>query len=502
MNTFHLVPQQVPEFIQAEYPAFVEFLKAYYRWYDEEYSIGKIQKLTDIDKTIDAFLVHFRSQLDVHGVFKDINDPIFIRNIKDLYAAKGSDDSYNFFFKVVYGKESSVFHPWDVTLKPSEGKWQQDTAVSIRVLRGDVNSLPGNSVYVIDAAGVKYKTDVKLATLRPDNTLYELIIDRFSCGPVQFVRVESLDGVFAASIVNTTVKAIVEKPGSGFEVGQIFYINSYGGSGTVIKVKSVNSAGGITAVEIIGFGTGYTSNFNVQITSSSALRPATLKNKITINNLQYEAGDAVDAQNETGVVIKHSYSSLAQKYMDPTYVGSIVGEIQTQDGVLYYGTDYAQIRFNVGCVYRYPGFYVSSDSLLGDQAFIHDSYYYQIYSYETVVEENIKRYGELLRSNLHPAGSQHFGKYLITNQFKIDPVGVLTLNVIQKPGGTIKDLARVEDGTITFGVDKYLPENVVSVGDFGGIYPIGDEENNYVEILPEQYWQAGYLEGEIQFNDN
>lgn len=500
MKTKHLIPQQLPEFIQADYPVFVEFLKAYYKWYEEEYSIGKLEDLVDIDDTIDAFLQHFRSQLDVYGAFQSVDDRLLLRNIKDLYTSKGSGESYNFFFKTVYGKESSVFLPWEVTLRPSEGKWQQDTATCVRVAQGNVESLLGNSVFIIDAAGARYKTDVKAITPRPGFNLYELIIDRFACGPVRFVRVESVDGSFVGDVVLTTGKAVVEKAGSGFEVGQLFRINSYGGSGTTIKVKSVNAEGGITAVQIIGFGYGYSSDFNVQITPVNSIKPTFLKNKITLNNLQYEAGEAVDMQHESGVVIKHNYSNLTQKYMDPTYVGGVVGEIQTQESIIYYEADYAQLKFSVACVYRYPGYYLSSDNIVGDQAFIHDSYYYQIYSYETAVEENLKRYGQLLRSTLHPAGSEHFGKYLIANQFQLAPSGELSLNVVQKPGGSIRDFAAARDAIPSFDVDKYIQDaSVVTTAGGVYVYAIGNDGLLYVEMYPQQYWLPGYLEGEISF---
>ena len=499
MKLQHIVPNQLPEFVSTEYPAFVDFLKAYYKWFEEVYSLGKLEDLLDLDLTIDAFLQYFKSQLDVYGVLASSNDRSLLRHIKDLYTSKGSDESFNFFFKAVYDKESSVFHPWDITFKPSEGKWQQDTATSVRVIRGNATSLPGNTVFIVDSNGVKYKTDVRAAIPRAGTELYELIISRFSCGPVRFVRVESLNGDFEGTIVDTTIRARVEKAGSGFEAGQIFRITSYGGSGTTIKVKSVTPTGGILAVEIISFGTGYTSDFNVQISPSNALKPADLKNKIRINNLQYDAGDAIDLQRQTGVVVKHDYSNLTQKYMDTTYVGSIVGEFQSQDGVVYYGTDYAQIKFTVGCVYRYPGYYVSSENVLGDLAYIQDSFYYQVYSYETAVEQNVKRYGDLLRATLHPAGTEHFSKYLIANQFTIVPRGELSLNVIQKPGGSIRDLFNLQDQQIKFDVSKSL-EDDLTLQDAGGIYT-DDDDLLYVEIIPKQFWLAGYLDGEVPFSN-
>ena len=61
-----IIPKQVPEFLRAEYPAFVEFMQLYYEWLEQQ-QIGSIESLVDIDKTVDDFIQYFRKEFDVNN---------------------------------------------------------------------------------------------------------------------------------------------------------------------------------------------------------------------------------------------------------------------------------------------------------------------------------------------------------------------------------------------------------------------------------------------------
>ena len=59
-----IVGRQVPEFVREDYQTFVAFLQAYYEYLES--TSPDIKNLRDIDKTLDSFIDHFRSEIGLH----------------------------------------------------------------------------------------------------------------------------------------------------------------------------------------------------------------------------------------------------------------------------------------------------------------------------------------------------------------------------------------------------------------------------------------------------
>lgn len=425
------VASQVPEFVRADHPAFLEFLKSYYTWMETEISIGKLGDLVDIDQTVDAFLQYFKKELDINGVLTNINNRQYLKHIKELYNAKGSEEGFEFLFKILFNKGSTVVHPWDYTFKPSEGKWRQDVTVLVSITTGNISNFIGNPVEMTDTTGRKYRTFVINATTRPDG-IVEMYISRFT-HQQELIAISNLTETATGVVLTTTVSAKVEKSGSGFQLGQLFMIDSYGGSGTLIKVKAVTPAGGITAVDIITFGVGYTTDFNILITPSDYIDPSELGSRIQLGGLTYDSNDDIRVQRERGVIVRHDYTSLPNTYFtDPTYVGDVLAEIKSHPNVNFEFNNYASIKFTVGHLCIYPGYYDSSNNILGDLVYVQDSFYYQAFSYVTALEESLDKYATILKKVLHPAGTKHFGEYLVFNDINVNLTVAPSLNFIVK----------------------------------------------------------------------
>lgn len=456
MNQYLSVTRQVPEFVRAEYPAFIEFLQAYYKWLEDEYSVGKVGDVTDLDNTVDGFLQYFRQQLDVHGITVNTTDTNYLKNIKQLYTSKGTFAGIEFLFKILYNKNSTVLQPWDYVFKPSEGKWNQDTSILAILTTGQVSSIVGNPIVVTDTDGKTYKTYVRNYNQRSTG-IVELFVSRFT-PQSKLVRFATEDGSVVGNILNTTTKAQIQRSGSGFRVGQVFAVDSVTGSGSLIKVKSVNADGGITALDIITFGTGYAANFNTFISPTDAVDVASIGARIQLGAFSYPTDDNATAQNERGEIIRHDYTNIANQYVeDPTYVGETVAEIKSQQGVVYENDQYALVLLRVGNLCVYPGYYSTSDNIIGDAIFIQDSTYYQAFSYVTVIEESLDKYGSLLRRVLHPAGTKHFAQFQVNNQFALNIAIDPQLNLISK-ADAIRDFISAVDDLITFNIQRLLAD--------------------------------------------
>jgi hypothetical protein len=460
MKRFIAAPQQLPEYVRAEFPAFVEFIKAYYQWLDEEYSIGRLEELVDIDDTVDGFVKYFRKQLDVYGISTKSVDPRqTLKHIKELYSAKGSPQSFQFLFKLLYGKNSSVIHPWDYAFKPSEGKWTQDISILVFITSGSALDLAGNSITITDVDGNTYRTVVRDINQRK-NGVVEVFIKRIS-PRAKLVTMQTLDGGITANVFNTTTKAKVYQSGKGFRIGQVFPVNSSSGVGSLIKVKAVNKDGGIKSVDIISFGSGYLADFNVILSPQNAIDAASLGSYIELGSISYPTNDVIDPQNEQGSIIQHDYTALANTYMqDLTYVGNVLAEFTSQSLANVTAADeYAIINLYAGNLCIYPGYYLDSTNIVGDLVYIQDSYYYQAFSYVTALDETIDTYRDVLLKVVHPAGTKHFGLYQIDNTFQLDPVVAASLNLIAKADALREYVNAV--GEIAFAFEKQLSDSAV-----------------------------------------
>lgn len=148
MKNSYLISQQVPEFVLTQYPAFVEFIEAYYQWLEQGYATNKLESLLDIEDTLSRFLKYFKKELDVFNILAKSDDRFLLKNLKQLYKAKGSEAAFKFFFKIVSGKDIQIIYPWHNVLKVSDGMWNQSAAVFIKISLGTPESIVGKTITI------------------------------------------------------------------------------------------------------------------------------------------------------------------------------------------------------------------------------------------------------------------------------------------------------------------------------------------------------------------
>lgn len=388
MKAYLSVARQVPEFVRAEYPAFLEFLKAYYEWYEEQYSVGKVGDVTSLDRTPAEFVKYFRKQLDVYGITANTDNRMFLEHIKEMYTAKGSAAGIEFLFKIIFNKPSNVLQPWDYVFKPSEGKWTQDTSVLVEHVT-NIDDILNTSIILKDDAGREYKAYVRAVLHRPDDAV-EVFISRIA--PLStLVQLRSIDGTVVTNVVKAYTQYQILDPGANFRVGQVFNTGDL-----VYKVKAVTPAGGIKALEILVFGRSY----------NSVLADVWVDNPVDLNTP-------------------------------------------------------AHFFFFPDTFLVYPGYYIDSTNILGDLVYIQDSYYYQIHSYVTVVEESLDSYGALLQQVLHPAGTKQFANLQMNDEFQLSPDVDPQLNLIAQ-ADALRDFIITSVGVPTFDVSKTLGDQATA----------------------------------------
>ena len=426
-----VVSKQFPEFVREDHQTFVQFLEAYYEYLSQQDN-RNIESMRDIDDTLDDFVLNFKNELDIHGVYftdptlgphyDTLDERFFLKKMKQVYTAKGTEQTYKLLFRLLFNKDAEIYYPSKSMLRVSDGKWHQDVSIFVNVTSGSASSLVGNNIQLtkIASTGAVKVINVfvnKVKYVRGD--IYEIFYENVFNGKIE-VGASVTFGSFVGTIIPTVSSYKIEYAGNNFKVGQLIEIKTSTGSGTIIKVckvTNVDSNGGIKNIDIVKFGVGYLNDFystiqpeKYQFTTND---PSTIT--ITQNSVQQFAlpsNSNTDGNSDYGYISTPNYWI---DYGDGAYAGEILQSFYTSTSATLDNNSQnaAVIKFNLGAVARYPGYYSINDGFISDNIFIQDSKYYQAYSYVLKVDEQLESFKSLVKSYLHPAGMALFSEYVM-----------------------------------------------------------------------------------------
>jgi hypothetical protein len=74
------------------------------------------------------FLLKVKKQIspgfDGRNLYSELNEPLFLKQVKDFYSSKGTDNSFKILFYALYGDtEASVIKPSDYLIQPSDARY-------------------------------------------------------------------------------------------------------------------------------------------------------------------------------------------------------------------------------------------------------------------------------------------------------------------------------------------------------------------------------------------
>lgn len=133
----------------------------------------------DVDKTSGDFLEYFRRDF-MPFIDRDVlaNKRLLQKHVQELYLSKGTKESYEFLFRILYGLEAEVTFPGDNVIKPSVSEFSEPTVMRLSsskdltvYKRGLVKKIDGQGVvvaqaYINDSSGMGGTND--------GDTAYEL----------------------------------------------------------------------------------------------------------------------------------------------------------------------------------------------------------------------------------------------------------------------------------------------------------------------------------------
>jgi hypothetical protein len=371
-KTSVLIESQLPEYLAEDGPNLVAFLKAYYQWMETSGQVTEVSKnifnSKDIDTTnLSKYYLHFRSML-LQDFPEEIraDKRLVTKRIIDLYQSKGTDLSYNLLFRILYGQDVQLFNPGEYILRASDGRWTKRTNIQLGApFSGNIENIVGK-VVTGQTSGAKGTVTTSVTTFEIGVEVKKLTVKDVTGTFLDFEQVLSDDNIggfvvrLNGPLGDIKFGTVTASGGSGHQLGDTVRFTSSSGSG----------ANGIV------------------ISTTDTPSPGTIT-RIRVQNQgsDYNANQPVTVSNL-------SRTGTTNASGDPVVVGAV-----TENGS-YIGT---------------KGF------LSWDQK-LHDSYYYQEYSYVIKSQKALKVYRDIVRDVLHPSGTRMFGQMDFSNN--LDATGL------------------------------------------------------------------------------
>ena len=293
------IQQQFPSFYRSGGPNFIAFVRAYYEWLEQsQQAVGHSRLLLDyrdIDATSDQFIKYFKNEL-MNNFPEDIlaDKRLLLKNITDLYRAKGSKRAYELLFRLMYGEDVELFYPGEYVFKPSDNTWRVPRYLEVT---------PGPNLDKL--INTQIQTVGKTATALVDNvssrsvngkivTIIEVsqISGQFNIGDTIFQTDEDFVTVFdGIQVLGSLNSIIVTTGGTDYTVGDVLNVI---GSGTEaqVRVSGVsNNFLGSVAFSIVDGGSGYTVNSVVTVLSTLNIDIVNLQGSIMESDSVYNSSN-------------------------------------------------------------------------------------------------------------------------------------------------------------------------------------------------------------------
>lgn len=252
--------------------------------------------------------------------------------------------------------------------------------------------------------------------------------------------------------------------GKGYTDGELVSLYRYGSLSNFTVVNAGQNYNNNDLVIISGGGENFISPAKLNIVTNNSGNITSIS--VSYNGAGYTKIPDISIKSETGT---GGLVSVKLKEYDES--SEVTGKI---------------VKTSIG---KAPGSWTTTRGFLNSDKYIHDSYYYQDYSYEIRVPLTLKNYKEILYSTFHPSGSELFGKYSLDYDVS-KPFGALydndyafTVQITDEFYSLTADTDVTKSGVQTLTVDMYDAFTVIAntsyVDAFADVIKINNSSNTF-----------------------
>ena len=115
------------------------------------------------------------------SLYTGLNQSVFLKQIKDFYQSKGTDESFKILFKILYGRDVKVIRPKENLFRPSDAHYRLTNDIVVESISGDPSTLTNQTLYQNTYGSIPYArspiTYVEKIISGIGNTYYKLSLD-------------------------------------------------------------------------------------------------------------------------------------------------------------------------------------------------------------------------------------------------------------------------------------------------------------------------------------
>lgn len=299
---YNIIKTAIPDFVESEYPVFVEFISAFLRFLEQErqttteaivpsfgpanlsvtttqtlggslYEARKLLDYRDSQTSLDEFRVQFMSMFAKNfPQYSYLPTDWFVRSMRKFYQEKGTEDSIKWFFRAFFNEDANVYYPRTDVFKASDGTWVAPLTLKVSA---PTDGHAGDAVLTY-YPGQRVVTDTGEAIVERVNTyevgegfgqripVYELTL-RYGSIAGSFTYDQELINIDSDEQVKTRILPVISAitvggGGTNYAVGDYVSVSQGPGAGGGYNaygvVRSVTS-GSIGGVSILNGGNGY-----------------------------------------------------------------------------------------------------------------------------------------------------------------------------------------------------------------------------------------------------
>ena len=241
-------------------------------------NIQQLLNYADSDTTISDFLSEMRKSF-MSGITENLGSLTdkrkTLKNITDLYKAKGTKKANQLFFRLLLNEEADIYYPNRDLFKPSDGQFKKRTILRTTQTSGSMLNLKGQTITMTTSSSTATARCIDTTRFNLSGTdVFELELDVDSISGT-FENGESVIGIdntdsslTAKGVIKTIIGGFnITNDGSLYNVNDTITISGGGGTDATARVSAIGP-GAITDIIVSAGGTGYAVGDAVNFTTT------------------------------------------------------------------------------------------------------------------------------------------------------------------------------------------------------------------------------------------
>ena len=238
-------------------------------------NIQQLLEYADVDHTIfdfldqmrDSFMSSIPSTLATNTSKRNL-----LKNIKDLYAAKGSSEGHKLFMRLLLGEEAEIVYPTEFVMRPSDGNWSPRTVLRVTAINVDGQEVVGRTI-TGQSSGATAIVDSSTTFLQGTTSVIEFdLVDidgTFTSGEIVKATSTTRDVDVQFTVTSILSTASIVNDGVLYDEEEPIVVELTGNEFAEVRVETIKR-GGVSGVIVDDVGTGYQIKDSLTFTSPSA----------------------------------------------------------------------------------------------------------------------------------------------------------------------------------------------------------------------------------------